>query len=268
MFEIKDIECTYDGQKTVLSIPELNLSSGKLYFFIGASGVGKSTLLEALGMMNYPLKQGKGKLHFVDGDQKTDMHKQWKLSDEAISSFRQKHFSFIFQNTNLMPHYTAGENMCYTLLLEGMSWEAAAAKVKAMMPSLSLDVALFDRPVQQLSGGQRQRLAFVRAFVSSFDVLFGDEPTGNLDPITAKNLMQILKDYIVSHHKSAVVVSHDITLATEFAHRIYYLRKNDVGEGGILKSDQYFENVDGQWFHHTNKVGGNVMDELHQYLKA
>ena len=266
MFELKDIECTYDGQKTVLSIPDLTLSSGKLYFFIGASGVGKSTLLEALGMMNYPLKQDKGKLHFVDRDQKTDIHKQWKSSDEALSSFRQKHFSFIFQNTNLMPHFTAGENMCYTLLLEGMTWESASAKVKAMMPSLSLDVALFDRQVQQLSGGQRQRLAFVRAFVSSFDVLFGDEPTGNLDPITAKNLMQILKDYIFSHQKSAIIVSHDIALATEFADRIYYLRKNDAAEGGILTNDQYFEKVDGQWLHHTKKVDGNIISELYRYL--
>jgi len=136
--------------------------------------------------------------------------------------------------------------MCYTLLLEGMTWEAASAKVKTMMPSLSLDVALFDRPVQQLSGGQRQRLAFVRAFVSSFDV--------------------ILKDYIITHQKSAIIVSHDITLATEFADRIYYLRKNDVGEGGILKSDQYFEKVDGQWLHHTKKVDGNIISELYRYL--
>lgn len=266
MFELKDIDCTYDGHQTVLNIPDLNLSQGKLYFFIGASGVGKSTLLEALGMMNYPLQKGKGQIYFVIGDKKFDIHQQWKMPDEAISAFRQKHFSFIFQNTNLMPHFSAGENMCYTLLLEGLNWEEASTKVKAMMPALSLEVTLFDRPVQQLSGGQRQRLAFVRAFVSSFDVLFGDEPTGNLDPITAKNLMQILKDHIISHQKSAIIVSHDITLATEFADRIYYLRKNKVSEGGILKNDQFFEQVDGQWFHHTNKVNGNIIDELYKYL--
>lgn len=266
MFEIKGLECTYDRQTVVLKIEDLHLQKGNLYFFIGASGVGKSTLLETLGMMNYPVYADKGDINFVSDGQKTSLHDQWKKSDDEISKFRQQHFSFIFQNTNLMPHFTAGENMCYTLLLEGMKWDDAAQKVRTLMPHLSLDLDLFDRPVQQLSGGQRQRLAFVRAFVSSFDVLFGDEPTGNLDPITAQNLMKILKDYIHLHSKTAIIVSHDIPLAAQFADRIYYLKKNENKEGGVLTQNQYFEKKDDVWYHHNIKIDGPIASELYQYL--
>lgn len=266
MFEIKDLICTYDQKSTVLSIPSLQLEKGKVYFFIGASGVGKSTLLETLGMMNYPVRPDNSNLCFVKDGIKKNLHDQWRKSDKEISAFRQEHFSFIFQNTNLMPHFTAGENMCYTLLLEGMSWEDASKKVKALMPSLSLDLDLFDRPVQQLSGGQRQRLAFVRAFVSSFDVLFGDEPTGNLDPITATSLMNILRDYIINHDKTAIIVSHDIPLASKFGDKIFYLTKGVNNEGGLLKQNQHFERRNGTWYHDQIKIEADIVSTLQQYL--
>ena len=266
MFEISNLVCTYDQKTTVLSIPSLHLERGKIYFFIGASGVGKSTLLETLGMMNYPVMSDQGDLWFVKDGVKKSIHEQWRKTDNELSTFRQEHFSFIFQNTNLMPHFIAGENMCYTLLLEGMSWEEASAKVKSLMPSLSLDLDLFDRPVQQLSGGQRQRLAFVRAFVSSFDVLFGDEPTGNLDPVTAAGLMNILRDYIKKNNKTAIIVSHDIPLASNFADKIFYLTKGTDNNGGVLTQNQYFELRNEKWYHDQKEIEGDIISTLHQYL--
>jgi len=266
MFEINNLLCSYNGKDIVLKIPELTLENGLINFFIGASGVGKSTLLETLGMMNYPVMPDGSVLSFVNNGNKTDIHEQWKKPDEQISRFRQKHFSFIFQNTNLMPHFTAGENMCYTLLLEGKTWEEASQKVKTLMPALGLDESLFDRPVQQLSGGQRQRLAFVRAFVSSFDVLFGDEPTGNLDPVTAGGLMTILRNYIVENHKAAIIVSHDIDLATQFGDRIYYLLKEETGEGGLLHQDNYYECRNEVWYHRGTQVKEDIKVLLKQFL--
>lgn len=266
MFEISNLVCSYDQKTAVLNIQSLCLERGKIYFFIGASGVGKSTLLETLGMMNYPVMSDQGEIWFDKDGIRKSIHEQWRKTDNEISKFRQEHFSFIFQNTNLMPHFSAGENMCYTLLLEGMSWEDASKKVKALMPSLSLDLDLFDRPVQQLSGGQRQRLAFLRAFVSSFEVLFGDEPTGNLDPITAAGLMNILRDYIKNNNKTAIIVSHDIPLASIFGDKIFYLTRGTDNKGGVLTQNQYFEKRNGHWYHDQKEIVGDIISTLQQYL--
>jgi len=266
MFEITNLVCSYDRKNAVLNIPSLKLERGNLYFFIGASGIGKSTLLETLGMMNNAIMPNQGAISFTCDGNKIDLHQCWQWTDNEISSFRQKYFSFIFQNTNLMPSFTAGENMCYTLLLEGLTWAEASEKVKLLMPRLSLDIGLFDKNVQQLSGGQRQRLAFMRAFVSSFEVLFGDEPTGNLDPVSAAGLMEILRNYIKENNKTAIVVSHDITLATKYGDRIYYLRKSSDGNGGILDNLQYFENREDGWYHCDRRISKDIFLALYSYL--
>jgi ABC-type lipoprotein export system ATPase subunit len=266
IYKIKDLKCSYDQKNIVLTIPDLVLDRGKIYFFIGASGVGKSTLLETLGMMNYPVLKNQGIIEYHTKEEIVNLYEKWNSPDSQVSDFRLNNFSFIFQNTNLMPHFTAGENMCYTLLIEGKKLIEAISKVKDLMPFLSLDDSLFDRPIQHLSGGQRQRLAFVRAFVSTFEVLFGDEPTGNLDPITARNLMDILKQYIKTHNKTAIIVSHDIPLATVYGDKIYYLKKTDNLDSGLLSSNQFYEKKDGKWYHDREPLNGDIIQALQQFL--
>jgi len=269
VFEVRGLDCSYDGSKVVLRIEDLVLPRGGLYFFVGASGIGKSTLLETLGMMNKPYLPRFNALSYYNDDGKINLADLWQSGDQALSAFRQKEYSFIFQDTNLMPQFTAAENMAYPLLLEGMDWEQAKKRVEDVMPLLDLDPFVMDRSIAQLSGGQRQRLAFVRGFVSTFEVMFADEPTGNLDPINANNVLSVLREHLHSRGKTAIIVSHDIALAVAFADRIYYLTKQvDGQEGtrGFLDKDQYFERQGKIWLHKGKALQEDIENHLKSYL--
>ncbi len=261
----------YDAAQPVLYIEELHIPRGGVFFVLGASGIGKSTLLEILGMMNDPFLPGTAVFEYTPkGKEPISLDKLWNASDDSRSAFRREQYSFIFQNTNLMPNFTAGENMAYTLMLEGKSLEESREKVLSVMPELGLDTSLFDRPIHHLSGGQRQRLAFVRAFVSTFEVLFGDEPTGNLDPNTARNMMNTLTDFVHTQHKTAVLVSHDLGLASEFADRIYYLKKSEGSDAqqprGILSNKQVLIRKNGGWEHNGILIQGGIESVLKEVL--
>ena len=271
LFEIEALSCSYNNQDVVLEIPKLNLKRGKIYFFLGPSGIGKSTLLEVLGVMNYPVKGNPSKLnYYLPNGNCINLHGLWQDGDEQLSKFRMSEFSFVFQQTNLMPYFTAGENMAYTLLLEGKSWQEAKSRVLEVMNMFDLPDQLFDRSIQQMSGGQRQRLAFVRAFVSKFNVIFCDEPTGNLDKKNSWLLMQALREFIKLQSKTAVIVTHDMSLAIEFADLIFCLDKCESGDHnkdfGLLKSDNFYEKTDGQWIKDGKKVNTTIKQQLESIL--
>lgn len=259
IFTIENLECAYNNGKTVLDIPKLTIPSGKLVFVLGVSGIGKSTLIETLGLMNNTIKDnGKVSIQFHkrDGDLEELAH-IWEEDNDYISDFRKDSFSFIFQDTNLMKNFTAGENMAVTMLLDGKSMDDAKSRVLQVMDNLNLDHELFHRKINELSGGQRQRLAFVRAFISNFSVLFGDEPTGNLDKDTSHKLMNTLKSNLNEMNRSGLIVSHDIPLALSFADAIILLSKR-VSENGdhygsaepknymIRQDDDSWSNINGE----------------------
>ena len=266
LYKIRDLQCSYDQKKVVLHIPHLDLEKGKLFFIIGSSGIGKSTLLETLGMMNRPVKRGEGSIEYLSDGRHINLLDLWNGNDADISRFRMQNFSFIFQNTNLMPYFTAGENMCYTLLMENHDWEDSSRQVKDLMALLGLEEDLFSRPVQQLSGGQRQRLAFVRAFVSSFEALFGDEPTGNLDPHTAATLMQVLRNFIIEKKKTAVIVSHDIPLAERFADEIFCITRAEGASFGVLDNRQRYIRTTGGWMRDGKLLNASIEQELRKHI--
>lgn len=273
MFTINNLTCCYSNGPKVLEVDDISFEKGKLYFLLGASGSGKSTFLETLGLMNKPVSDDTPLDSIVfnnDINENTNIIDLWSKSDLEISQFRRKNYSFIFQSTNLMPHFSAGENMVYTLLLEGMPFDEAKSKVITIMSDLFLDESVFDKSIQNLSGGQRQRLAFVRAFISPFQVLFGDEPTGNLDPVTGYKLMEILKSYLSKNNKTGIIVSHDIPLALHFADYIYYIDKITQGpdEFGILNQNNKIQkDTSGNWWHGSNNLAGQEIDFLKEYLK-
>lgn len=190
LFEIENLKCSYDRNyregisKVVLEIRDLTLPLGKKIFIVGESGIGKSTILEVLGLMNNTIvPQSDSKFLFYDGNgAQTDLLALWNDgSDDALSEFRLKHFNFIFQSTNLMRNFTAYENIALTRMLQGYSQEDSFRKASEVLCDLGLGQIGQDRMAQELSGGQQQRLAFARAILPDFTVLFGDEPTGNLD---------------------------------------------------------------------------------------
>ncbi|MBK8548457.1 MAG: ATP-binding cassette domain-containing protein [Saprospiraceae bacterium] len=180
---------------------------------------------------------------------KTDLISLWKGNLETLESFRREHFSFIFQNNYLMPNLTAGENMMLTLLMKGEQEEVALKKIKNLMKVVRLSEEVIDKSIYNVSGGQKQRLAFVRAIASPYEILVGDEPTGNLDAVTAQALMKFTRNAIISNDKAGIFVSHDINLALKYADRIYIFtpKHNEEGLVGFLSSDQMLCLKKGNW---------------------
>lgn len=234
LFEIENLRCSYDkhyreGQsKVVLEIKHLEIPRGKKIFIVGESGIGKSTILETLGMMNNTIvPENDTRFIFFDTDGKEiDLKGMWKKSDKTLSDFRLKNYSFIFQSTNLMKNFTAFENIAFTRMLQGFSRFSSFQRTKKVLEDLGLDHVDEKRMAQELSGGQQQRLAFARAILPDFTVLFGDEPTGNLDAENAVRVMEILDKKLDEHEgASAIIVSHDMHLAVTFADVIIKIHK-------------------------------------------
>jgi len=261
LFEIEKLRCSYDkhyreGQsRVVLEIEQLSIPRGKKIFIVGESGIGKSTILETLGMMNNTIVSGDPTrfVFFGTDGKELDLKGLWKRGDKILSDFRLKNYSFIFQSTNLMKNFTAFENIAFTRMLQGFTRFSCFQRTKKVLEDLGLEHVEPTRMAQELSGGQQQRLAFARAILPDFTVLFGDEPTGNLDAENAIRVMEILDKKLVEHEgASAIIVSHDMHLAVTFADVIIKIRKEfrpkqhqddeDISYGLIDESCVYVPN--------------------------
>lgn len=246
LFSVHKLACAYRRSirnECVLYIDKLEIPKGKLVFLLGASGCGKSTLLETLGLMNNTISDGT--IHFYPNEKSDPVNLADLWKDEnyaALTEVRKKNYSFIFQNTNLMENFTAYENVCLAgMIKENVTQEAVLEDARALMNKIKLtdqEVNLKTLAVN-LSGGQRQRLAFVRALNNKATVLFGDEPTGNLDEANAQELFEIIKSNL-DGGLSAVVVSHDINLAVKYADQIIVITKNPQKGFGEIQSENIF----------------------------
>ena len=279
VYHIKNIVCQYnENSGPVLQIEELNLYEGEIVFFVGASGVGKSTLLETLGLMNNTIDfQNSGEFWFENKDIRQDLRGIWTKSEKVLSKFRQENLSFIFQSTNLFPNLSAFENVLLTQIVEGKSYDEAAQNAKSMIYRLfpnqrDRDEIVEDgKAIMELSGGQRQRLAFVRAAISKYAILLADEPTGNLDWWNAKNLIEILVDKVKSEDGVTVIVTHDIDLATEYGDRIVLIRKefrdpkDESSSYGVLNSKGIFTRDQDKWKDYQDT--SIIQFDLSKYLK-
>jgi len=238
IFEIKNLKCAYDKRlelaNRVLDIEKLDIPKGKMVFFVGPSGIGKSTILEVLGFMNDTIASV-DKFLYKGNDMKT----AWDTwSDDEQSEFRNKEFSFIFQDNNLMPNFSAYENVKFTAMFQGMDKDFAHEKTKEILELLKVP-ASEDRSIRHFSGGQRQRIAFARAILPEFEVLFGDEPTGNLDKGSAENVMRILQSKVHERGVTAIIVSHDMRLAEKYADMVVQIQKIHRGYHEDGSEDNY-----------------------------
>jgi ABC-type lipoprotein export system ATPase subunit len=273
LYQISALKCSYNqGKRTVLEIDQLEFPAGQTIFIIGVSGIGKSTILETLGMMNNTLLNPKEtSLIFQDpkSGKKYNLVDLWKKEDRVLSGFRNEHFSFIFQNTNLMNNLSAHENVHITQLIQGKSYSEARKRTKEILEVIGLKEINEKQQINTLSGGQRQRLAFSRAIAPDFSILFGDEPTGNLDMNNAHNLMDVLKQIIIEKQRSAIIVSHDIDLAIKYADLIIYIKKEyreiqdhrgfiDCEPYGYISTDSLFSRVDAL---HWKNINGQFNNE-------
>lgn len=254
LFEISNLRCSYDKNyregvsKVVLEIQNLVVPRGKKIFIVGESGIGKSTILEVLGLMNNTIvPNDKTQFVFFDKDGgERDLMSLWRSnSDEELSQFRLNHFNFIFQSTNLMRNFTAYENIALTRMIQGYSKEEAFAKTAEVLADLGLSHIAEDRMAQELSGGQQQRLAFARAIIPDFTVLFGDEPTGNLDSDNAIKAMELLSAKLNQlDGSSAIIVSHDMHLSVKFADMIIKIRKEERRLSHAIDEVSYYGVID------------------------
>jgi ABC-type lipoprotein export system ATPase subunit len=267
IYDLNNVVCSYDGINPVLKINKLEISGGQLVVIVGKSGAGKSTILETLGLMNNTLSSGE--ITFIpEENKKINLSDLW-TDEKLISDVRNNHLSFIFQNTNLMPNFTAYENACIPQLLQGIRFEEAILKVEKAMALVGLREVGRDDHVAELSGGQRQRLAFVRAITPEFTVLFGDEPTGNLDDYNSHELMKVIQSSLAEKKRTSIIVSHNIELSLAFADQIIMMVK-DNGYGEILDENIFRStgtNGDRKWVDNIGKEVADIRTLLHEKLK-
>lgn len=267
LYTIHNLNCKYPGSiHPVLNIEHLTIRQGSIVFFIGPSGVGKSTILETLGLMSYTLDPGDScEFQFCYDGTQQDLLTIWKKSEREISRFRSQHLSFIFQSTNLFQNLTAYQNACVSQVLQGKHLQDAELHARQIFKKIFpegeriIQDIVNGKKITQMSGGQRQRLAFVRAISTDFHVLFADEPTGNLDPANADNLMNMLTSNVRELGKTAIIVSHDISLAVKYADEIVFIDKQKSDEFGyeygyIGQRSVYRKNIEnGQWSTFSNE---------------
>lgn len=231
VFQIDHLECSYSAGQVVLKADELNIPRNYVTILLGPSGAGKSTLLESLGLMSKTIDPNSTRIKFFPdpGQQGLPFEQLWDAKNRVLlNKVRQDYFSFIFQSTNLMSNFNAIENVTLTGLIQSQALPFATYKaINTTVEELGIKSMAYDKLPSAFSGGERQRIAFSRAAIPDFSVLFGDEPTGNLDHFNSNKLMEFIRKFIREHeNKSALIVSHNIDLALDFADRIVILTKN------------------------------------------
>jgi ABC-type lipoprotein export system ATPase subunit len=231
VFHIDNLECSYSEGTVVLKAKDIKIPRNSVTILLGPSGSGKSTLLESLGLMSKTINSESTQLTFFPepGQKGYPFEQLWDdKNKELLSKIRQDYFSFIFQSTNLMSNFTSIENVTLTDLIKSKDTVFANYKaINTLVEDLSILSLEYEKLPSGYSGGERQRIAFARAAIPEFSVLFGDEPTGNLDHFNSNKLMFFIQEFIRNHqNKSALIVSHNIDLALDFADRIIILTKN------------------------------------------
>lgn len=201
----------------VLKGVELRVRRGELVAVMGASGVGKSTLLHLLGTLDRPTS---GELRIADTE-------VLNLDDQALSRFRNRHIGFVFQYHHLLPEFTALENALLPGLVAGDDLREQAA---GLLESVGLADRMHHRP-GELSGGECQRVAMVRALVTRPLVVLADEPSGNLDEATSESLHELLADLARANGLAFVVMTHDRKLAQS-------MDRMGLIEAGVLQMEE------------------------------
>lgn len=200
MIELRNI-CKSYGQLKVLNDISLNIGSNEIITIVGPSGAGKTTLLQIAGTLDIP---DSGRVIY-DG---TDIS---EMKDRRLSEFRNRNIGFIFQFHQLLPEFTACENVAIPAMIAGMSRRKAMDRAAKLLSMLGLADRLTHKP-SALSGGERQRAAIARALVNDPKVIFADEPTGSLDSRNRDEISGVIADLRQRLGQTFVIVTHDPTM--------------------------------------------------------
>ena len=228
LIELREVCKTYDlGEVRVHALrpTTLNIERGEYVALLGPSGSGKSTLMNTLGCLDRP----------TSGSYRLDGEEIATMSRNARAGIRNRHIGFVFQNFNLLARTSALENVELPLLYgPGISARQRHKRAKDMLDMVGLGSRLDHHP-GQLSGGQQQRVAIARALVTEPSILMGDEPTGNLDSKTSREVIELFRQLNEQRGITVILVTHDLNVAKN-ARRILVLR-----DGSIVADTTKFE---------------------------
>ncbi len=218
MIHARDLRKTYHvGGQVVHALDglDLDIHANEYVALMGPSGSGKSTLMNMLGCLDSPTSG-----RYILNDQEVS-----RLEDDALADIRNREIGFVFQTFNLLPRYTALENVALPMVYAGMGKAERMARAEEVLHQVGLGDRMDHRP-NELSGGQRQRVAVGRALVMKPSIVLADEPTGNLDTATSQEVMELFGD-IQKAGNTVILVTHEEDIAA-YAHRTVRLRDGRV----------------------------------------
>ena len=232
IIEVKNARKIYRmGREKIIAVDDVSFTvkKGEFCCLYGASGSGKSTLLNLMA----GIEKLTGGQIMIKG---RNIH---KMSEKGLAKFRQNTLGFVFQSYNLLNSMTALENVELPLVFKHMNKKRRRRMAKQMLINVGLGARQKHKPTE-MSGGQQQRVGIARAFVSNPEIVFADEPTGNLDSKTSKEVMDIIQNMAKKNNQTIVMVTHDKELA-EYADRIIHIFDGKIEEIIDLKPDNKAE---------------------------
>jgi len=203
MIKASNIHKYYENLHVLKGV-DLAIEKGEVVSIVGPSGAGKTTLLQILGTLD-DVSKNSGDIIIKE----TNLN---KLTEKELARFRNEHIGFIFQFHQLLPEFTALENVCIPAFIKGTPREKAETKAKELLDYLGLSHRIDHKP-NELSGGEQQRVAVARALVNDPSVIFADEPSGNLDTESAENLHKLFFELRKKFGQTFVIVTHNKELA-------------------------------------------------------
>lgn len=215
MIDIKNIHKNF-GNLEVLKGINLAVQQGEVISIVGASGAGKTTLLQIIGTLMHP----------DQGSVAIDDMEMTKLRGKELARFRNRHIGFVFQFHNLLPEFTALENVCMPALIKGERLEDAKKKAMPLLEFLNVSQRAEHKP-SELSGGEQQRVAVARALINQPNVVLADEPSGNLDSQHAQELHKLFFDLRKQYNQTFIIVTHNEALA-QMADRRIVMKDGDI----------------------------------------
>jgi len=219
IIELRDLRKVYRvGNEKVVALDNINLTikKGEFCCLLGTSGSGKSTLLNLMAGLEKPTR---GTI-LIKG------RAVEKMNEKQLALFRQENLGFVFQSYNLLPMLTALENVSIPLTFKGVPKAVRDKRAREMLKAVGLSTHEKHRP-SQMSGGQQQRVGIARAFIAMPEIVFADEPTGNLDSKTTKEVMDLMTSLARKNNQTLVIVTHDLQIAS-YADRIVHILDGNI----------------------------------------
>ena len=220
MISVKNVSKTYNNKK-VLDKIDLEIKQGEIVSIVGPSGAGKTTLLNIISTLDKPDVNTLSEV-MIDNIDVTN------LNDSKLSKFRNTQIGFIFQFHELLPEFSAIENVIIPAIIKGENKESSIKKAIEILDSLGLSKVIDQHP-SQLSGGEQQRVAVARALVNNPELILADEPTGNLDPETSEKIMHLLKS-VANEEKTVIMATHDFDIINKYPARVVKFNNQTVLE--------------------------------------